>query len=118
MLYVIRATVDDFAYLLLSIHAALNLNLAGKSGTDAAGSMQKRRLRLCLKLDDEKCTSWCRIAVTLCGKSGYPYTATVSGFAKRSVLSVKLFEPFPSLGGSGLPRSKGERSFTRASGHP
>ncbi len=41
MLYVIRATVDDFAYLLLSIHAALNLNLAGKSGTDAAGSMQK-----------------------------------------------------------------------------
>ena len=32
------------------------LNLAGKSGMDAAGSTQQRRLRLRLKLVDEKCT--------------------------------------------------------------
>ena len=39
-----RTRTSDFEY------------LTGKSGMDAADSMQKRRLRLRLKLDDEKCT--------------------------------------------------------------
>ena len=38
------------------LNSPLPLNLTGKSGTDAASSIQQRCLRLRLKLVDEKCT--------------------------------------------------------------